>query len=114
MSDEAAAAAPAQLNEAILEVAAALDIAREAVGRGDVIDLTRIEGRVVELCATAQAGPAGSAPILRPGFVTLIAALEALRLEIVRQHTALRGELQGLSERQRASTAYGGTPRKGR
>jgi len=112
MSDEAAAPAPARLNEAILDVASALDLSREAIGRGELIDLARIGGRIAELCAVAQAGPAGGADALKPGFITLIAALEALRLEIVRQHETLQRELEGLSARQRATSAYGGPPRK--
>lgn len=113
-NDTPGTAEPAELNAAIIRIAAGIDEFRNAVVRGDAVDLAAVQSEVAALCAAAVRQGAGKADMLRTGFMALIAALEALHAAIAERHAALKGELGALAARQRAASAYFGPTGGGR
>ena len=87
-----------------------IDAARDLLTEGNLVDLDGLDQRIQELCADIGKLPAD----LRNGFkgrmIGLIDNLNGLVELLSAQHRELNKEIKGVSNRQRAVTAYGSAP----
>ncbi len=101
---------PSQVETDLAEAATAVGKARDLLAAGTAIDLAGLDGCVAKLCDTIAAMADGQREHLKPRLVALIDNLNSLVESLGSQHKELSAALKDISARQRAVTAYSGTP----
>ncbi len=99
-----------ELESGLDQACTAVDAAREMVADGSFVDLASLETHVEALCAALLALPAGQSANLKPTLIKLMDQLDGLTRSIVAQNDKLSVEIQGVSARQRATSAYNPGP----
>ena len=104
-----------QVEDQLREAAVAVDAAGTLIGQGQIIDLIGLERHVDRICAAiTELSPARCAG-LKPALIMLIDGLNSLTRKLSDQHANVAGQLQGLSSRRKATSAYGSeTTKSGR
>lgn len=87
--------------------------ARADVDGGALIDLTRLDGRIREVCARIEGLPGGEGPAFRSRLLALYDDLGSLTEAIRRSVEALETTLGDNAKRRKAVSAYG-QPRAGK
>lgn len=102
----------ARVEADLSEAHAAIGAARTLLGQGSVVDLTGMERRVEQICADITALPESERVGLKALLVSLIDELNDFSDKMSVQHGKLSGQLQDTTNRQRATSAYGGSQGK--
>ncbi len=81
--------------------------ARSLVAAGHLVDLTTLERNTADLCAAINGLSAEDGREVRPLLISLIDDLDKLADALKERQAELKGELEDLGARQRATAAYG-------
>ncbi len=82
----------------------------QAAEKGDVIDLLPLQAEVDSLCQAIEALPDHGGKAVEKDVVGLVEELSNLSEKLNQGLSIIKNELQELSERQRAVSAYGKAP----
>ena len=80
---------------------------RQAVARGDGVDLSGLEKEVDGICQAIAGAEPGAGALLKPALVALMDDLDRLTEVLQGAHAQLRKEMNALGARRRATKAYG-------
>lgn len=95
------------LRHDLQNVGSIIAAARGLIAKGQSINLQPLEREVKRLCDEIIKLPSMQNAPLRPVMVALIDDLDRLAGEMRARHAELQQQLKGLSERERATAAYG-------
>jgi hypothetical protein len=79
---------------------------KEKFAQDEVVGLTPLQGKIVELCDVLNAMPVDQAEKMNPKLQSLMVELDALAREIEAQKQRVTEQLGGLNIQQKANTAY--------
>jgi len=82
----------------------------DAAAKGDTMDMIPLQAEIDSLCRMIKKLPASDSKALQGELVSMVDELSNLSDKLNQGLEVIRGELQGLSERQRAVSAYGKQP----
>ena len=94
------------LETRLTEANATIEVARRALGEGKIVSLEGLEEHVDITCQGITALPREEGQALRPTMLALIDGLEQLSKALATDHRQTESALNGLSDRERAQTAY--------
>jgi hypothetical protein len=78
------------LQTRLAEIGEAIAAARRTVADGALIEISGLDGAVIEVCGAAENVPAAERGTLAQGLATLVDALDHLAADIARQGEAAR------------------------
>lgn len=82
-------------------------VAHEMTDGGNVVDLTGLDDVVQQACARIEEMPEGDRATVKPLLVSLIDSLNGLVVALEARQGEVAGEIEDISSRSKASTAYG-------
>ncbi len=94
------------LKARLSEANATIETARRALGEGKIVSLEGLEEHVDITCQGITALPREEGQALRPTMLALIDGLEQLSKALGDDHRQTESALNGLSDRERAQSAY--------
>ncbi len=94
------------LKARLAEANATIEVARRALGEGKIVNLNGLEEHVDMTCRGITALPGEQGRALQPPMLALIDGLEQLSKALGADHRQTASALNGLSERERAQSAY--------
>jgi hypothetical protein len=97
----------AEIGEELDRAVRLIGAARETVDGGNVVDLTGLDEIVQQACARIETLSEEDRATVKPLLMSLIASLNGLVGVMETQHREMAGEIEHLSSRSRATSAYG-------
>lgn len=96
------------LTRELTGISAIISAARGMVNDGKSVNLQPLEAEMRRLCASIESMPRPDAQILEPKLLSLIDELDKLFTAIAGKRNALKEQINDLSLRDRAVSAYAG------
>ena len=90
----------------INKIRAFMEDCRKLLEEGNEVSVVGLDDQVKELCDVLNAMPVREGDKFEPKLQTLIDELDALGNALMAQRDAIRAELAGLNQQQKAATAY--------
>lgn len=97
----------AEVRARLDQLTAHLTAAQTLVAGGSSIDLTGLDAVVEALCLDVRGLPQANRQACKEPLIVLIDEFDRLTKLLAAQREVLQGQLKGLSDRQRAASAYG-------
>jgi hypothetical protein len=94
------------LNRELTGISSIISAARGMVNDGKAVNLQPLEAEMRRLCASIEGMPRPDAQILEPRLLSLIDELDKLFTAIAGKRAALKEQINDLSLRDRAVSAY--------
>jgi len=100
----------AEVKTGLDQATEAVDVARELLAGGQLIDLSELEKHLERMCEEIVSLPGPEATQLKNTLIGLISSLDGLANSISTQNRNIESELKELSSHQKAATAYRPSP----